>query len=182
MPTSATGTARARGFTLLEILVVLVIVAVLAGLLVFSYQDNPQQRLRREAAALAALLNVAAEEAVMRSVELGLIIGDEGYRFVYFDTVRRRWEPVSEKPLLERTFDEPLTVSFELDGERMTERERELIRQFATRTPNEEDRPLLLLLSSGEITPFSLTLEYDEANRVTLHSDGFSPVTVQEAG
>ena len=85
MPTSAPGIRNTQGFTLLEILVVLVIVAVLAGLLVFTYRDNPQQRVRREAAALAAVLNLAADEAVMQNIELGLVIDDEGYRFVYFD-------------------------------------------------------------------------------------------------
>lgn len=179
MPTSAPGTADSRGFTLLEILVVLVIVAVLAGLLVFAYRDNPQVRLRREAAGLAALLNLAADEAVMQNIELGLVIEDEGYRFVYFDTERNRWLPVLEKPLLEHTFQEPYEISFELDGERVTERERERIRQFSARTEDEADRPLLLLLSSGEITPFSLTLEYDPDHRATLRSDGFNPVAVE---
>lgn len=181
MPISAPGTRKTQGFTLLEILVVLVIVAVLAGLLVFAYRDNPQQRLRREAAALAAVLNLAADEAVMQNIELGLVIDDEGYRFVYFDNERRRWLPVLTKPLLERTFEEPYEISFKLDGERVTERERERILQFAARTEDVGDRPLLLLLSSGEVTPFSLTLEYDPEHRATLSSDGFNPVAVETA-
>src|SRR5690606_4366171 len=79
-PMSATGLMRpqsnncARGFTLLELLVVLVIVAVMAGLLVFGAQDSPARQLQREARALAALINTAADEAVSRSIEIGLVL------------------------------------------------------------------------------------------------------------
>jgi general secretion pathway protein H len=74
MPTSARGSelsfwrgraARAlqRGFTLIEMLVVLAIVAIAAGLVIVTLPDRGQDRLDEEAERLAALLESARTEA-----------------------------------------------------------------------------------------------------------------------
>lgn len=183
MPTLATGPrskrAAAAGFTLLEILVVLVIVAVVAGLAVFGVRDNPQQRLRREADQLAALLNYAADEAVLRGVELGLIVNDKGYRFVYYDVEKKQWQPLPDRALQGHAFAEPYEVSFALDGEHIDEKTLARIKNMSERGDEETRRPMLLVLSSGEMTPFRLTLRYGDAPEVTLSGDGFNPVVVQ---
>jgi len=169
------------GFTLIEVLVVLVIVAVVAGLLVFSFQDNPQRRMQREADMLAALLNYASDEAVLRGVELGVIIDEKGYRFVYFDAEKKRWLGLPDKSLQGHAFDEPLEVSFSLDGEQLDAKTQERIKQFSERSEDEKQRPMLLILSSGEILPFTLTLSHGEQLAVTLSADGVNPVTVQRS-
>lgn len=70
MPRSATGNAsprerhaRLRGFTLLEILVVLALVAVAIGAVSLALLDPVQTRLEREAERLALLLETARAEA-----------------------------------------------------------------------------------------------------------------------
>lgn len=177
--------SRSVGFTLIEVLVVLVIVAAMAGLLVFSFKDNPERALKREAQGLAALLNTAADEAVMRSRELGLVINDAGYRFVVFDAEKNTWEPVLQKPLGEHVFEAGYHVEFALDGEKVDDATRARIEAFTARgaadteadLESSGDKPTLLLLSSGELTPFTLTLQRGDAS-VTLRSDGFNPVTL----
>src|SRR5690606_36062231 len=176
----------ARGFTLLELLVVLVIVAVMAGLLVFGAQDSPARQLQREARALAALINTAADEAVSRSIEIGLVLGEQGYRFVYFDPETKRWQPLQRPPLAEHRFDERYAVGFQLDGERLDENARKRLQQFIASgvsdteadLSDDDNKPLLLMMSSGEITPFVLTLTNDVA-AYTLRSDGFNAVEVE---
>ncbi len=54
---------RARGFTLIEMMVVLTIIAVTAGLVTFAIRDGAQNRLEQEAARLAALLEGARAES-----------------------------------------------------------------------------------------------------------------------
>lgn len=169
----------AAGFTLIEVMVVLVIMASMAGLLVLGFKDNPEQRLRREADDLAALLNVAADEAVMRSMELGLAIDTEGYRFVYFDLEKQQWLAVAEKTLGPHVFPDTISVAIALDGERLDEQSLERIRALSARSDNDRLRPMLLLLSSGEVTPFTLTLGYGDEFTVVVSSDGVNPVSVQ---
>lgn len=173
---------RARGFTLLEVLVVLVIIASMAGLLVLGFRDSPEQRLRREADALAALLNVAADEAVMRGMELGLAIDDVGYRFVYFDVEKKQWLAVAEKALGPHAFPDTVSVSIQLDGEQLGEQALERIRALSERGADEQLRPTLLLLSSGEVTPFTLTLGYGDEFTVVVSGDGVNPVAVKSGG
>ena len=191
MPISATGrrnkfnVRRARGFTLLEILVVLVIIAVMAGLLVFAFNDSPQRRLRREANDLAMLLNAVVDEAVMRGVELGAVVDENGYRFVMFNPETKQWQAAVERGLAEHQFPEHYVVDFALDGAEVNQQAIERAKLFAQRGESEQVRPLILILSSGEMLPFTLTLsladdksDSEEAHTISLHSDGLNPVTV----
>jgi general secretion pathway protein H len=72
MPTSAPGSkpglrprtsALRRGFTLLELLLVLAIVAITAGVASLALRDNNSTQLEREAVRLAALLEMARAES-----------------------------------------------------------------------------------------------------------------------
>lgn len=62
MPTSVPG-SKARGFTLIELVVVLAIVAVAAGVITLAIRDPAQTRLDHEAVRLASLLESARAEA-----------------------------------------------------------------------------------------------------------------------
>lgn len=181
MRTSATGRKNNnRGFTLIEILTVLVIVAVMAGLLVIGFKDSPQRHLQREANDLAALINAAADEAVMHGLELGLVIDEHGYHFVFFDMEKKQWRPVAQGGLAQHDFDKPYTVDVVLDNARIKDSERQRVQAFTERSDDATTRPLVLILSSGEITPFTLTLGVSADNKIILSGDGVNPVVIQQ--
>ncbi len=156
MPTSATGiwtswpgSRTARGFTLLELLVVVLIVGLFAGVAVLSLGVLGSDReLQREAERLRTLLDLVHEEALMQGRDFGVLFSASSYRFLIFDYQTGRWvTPVDDDILRERTLPERLVVSLRLDD-----------RDVAL-DPDLEDipdttEPQVLLLSSGEMTPF----------------------------
>lgn len=78
--------ARERGFTLIEVMVVIVIIGVMASMIVVSVSlGDPRRELMHEADRLRAVLSLAAEEAVIQQVELGAEFTESGYRFLKWD-------------------------------------------------------------------------------------------------
>lgn len=92
------------GFTLLEMLVVLVIAGLLVSLASLSITRNPSSDLREEAQRLALLFEAASDEAQVRSRPIAWqpvgggyrfdIRTDDGWRFLQRDDLlrQRRWE------------------------------------------------------------------------------------------
>lgn len=111
MPTSAPG-ARARrgpaGFSLVEVMVVVVIVGLLATAVVLNLPD-PRPSLGREAEALAARLVRAREEAVLSHRTLEVVIDPEGHRVRTVTPGGR--EPVEAPPFEPRAWEETTRVS-----------------------------------------------------------------------
>ena len=75
------GCPRATGFTLVEILVVLVVLGVAAALLVASIDRDPRRALGAEARRLAGALEHAAALAQWTGQTLGVSAGGATYRF-----------------------------------------------------------------------------------------------------
>jgi general secretion pathway protein H len=72
---------RASGFTLLEMLVVLVIAGLLVSLASLSLTRNPRTDLNEEAQRLALLFESAGDEAQVRARPVAWLPLDGGYRF-----------------------------------------------------------------------------------------------------
>lgn len=72
----------ARGFTLLEVMVVLVIVAIMASLVVHSLRPDPGRTLQAEAWRMARLAERVKREANLSGEVLAMRWQPDGYRFV----------------------------------------------------------------------------------------------------
>lgn len=83
MPTSETGRTegRIKGFTLIEVLVVLVILGIAVSLVAVNLSRNPQAVLEDEARRVAALLQHARDEALIVGRSLAWRAGPAGHAF-----------------------------------------------------------------------------------------------------
>lgn len=71
----------ARGFTLLELLVVLVVIAIGTGLVSARLMPDDQRLLDQDAERLAQILSVAQEQSAVKAETLVFMAGTEGFRF-----------------------------------------------------------------------------------------------------
>ena len=105
-PTSARGASaprRTQGFTLLELLIVLVIVGVMLGAVVLNAAPGDRQLVQNEAQRIALLLQLARDEAIVRNRPVAFEADTYRYRFL----IRQgdSWRPLQEDELLrEREF------------------------------------------------------------------------------
>lgn len=98
--------ARAPGFTLLELLVVLVIAGVMLGMVSFSAMPSEQQAMNREAQRIALLLQLARDEAIVRNRQIAFEADSERYHFLVRE--QRQWQPILKDEMLrEREFKRP---------------------------------------------------------------------------
>ncbi|MBM7060887.1 type II secretion system minor pseudopilin GspH [Pseudomonas sp. UL073] len=163
---------RAAGFTLIELLVVMVIIGSLAGLAVLSTGvAGPARELNNEAERLASLLGVLADEAVLDNREYGLWVTPEAYQVLRYEERSGAWQPLDKR---EHRLPEWAELSIELDGQALT-----LPGPVADDSEQKKSAalvPQLLILSSGEFSPFRLRLveRRRDGLRLQLSSDGFS--------
>ncbi len=155
-------------FTLLEVLVVLLIVSLMTGVAVinlpsFVLTDEFEQESER----LRAIFGMIRDEAVMQSSEYGFRIGvtDAGdaytYGFYVYDMRQQIWEKLLEPPYRERTVQRDVSLElFVEEGLELTA----------------EDPPGVRILSSGELTPFTLLIEHVNGESRELTTDGYGDV------
>ncbi|MFG5861483.1 type II secretion system minor pseudopilin GspH [Metapseudomonas sp. CR1201] len=167
------GAPASAGFTLIEILVVMVVIACMAGLAVVSAGvAGPARELTHEADRLAGLIGVLADEAVLDNREYGLRVERDRYQVFYYDEASARWQALADGA---RQLPEWAELAIELDGESLVlptpAKDGKQGKDAKTAPPV----PQLIILSSGEISPFRLEVgeRRRDGLRLQLSSDGF---------
>ncbi len=103
------------GFTLIEMLVVIVLAGILISVVSISVTPDPRQKLMREAQRIGQLMTLAADEARIRQLPIIWEADLRGYRFVA-EVGGERQLLTGDDLLRERTWDTPLTRLSVQDG------------------------------------------------------------------
>jgi type II secretion system protein H len=83
-----------RGFTLIELMVVVIIIGiVVVGAILSLGATGQDSALERERDRLADLMAYGRERGAMLTLEYGIRCGQHGYRFVFFDNRLNQWSP-----------------------------------------------------------------------------------------
>ena len=72
-----------KGFTLIEIMVVIIIIGIMTALTALNVTSNdPARNLKKEAQRFVAVVSQAVDEASFQQQELGIVATEDGYQFV----------------------------------------------------------------------------------------------------
>ena len=141
-----------RGFTLIELLVVVVIIGVLAFALTLSIGGSAERQLTREAERFQALVGQACAQAELSGREIGVRVDAGGFSFHLL--AGDEWQDADKRgELRPRQWIDGLHAELSREG------------RIVDLSAPRNSAPQLVCFSSGELTPFALTLALGDAAR-----------------
>ncbi len=167
------------GFSLIEILVAMAVMALLIGIAVPYIGGATDKYAKKEINRLLFAIERVKDLAVIENKEYGLNIDEKGYQFLVLNDLDEnlppKWEAISDHPELS-AYEFPDTIEFNLsiDGENIFKKEEDDVSIFDEDIDifEEEDEaekiepPQIYFLSTSEQNPFILavapTLDYQD--------------------
>lgn len=144
MPKLVIGMRDNQGFTLIEIMIVIVIIGITVGFALIAFGDFGQgRRIVFAAEQFVNVLKLAQQQAQLESITLGMRIDNNGYQLVSFSN--HHWQTAGNQGIFKWT--------------NFPEKTRVLIK---TAYSAKNGEPAIIFNAAGEMTPFSLTLGTEE--------------------
>ncbi|WP_276313905.1 type II secretion system protein [Pseudoalteromonas rubra] len=182
---------RQSGFSLIEILMVLVIIGFSVNLVTYTLSDDMEEELEREALRLHSVINMASEFAILNQIELGFHLDKKKLEFLVFDG--EKWTTFDAEELYQ-AIEYSDEYKIELSTEDLAWAQDNMLEQANWRelmgSGDEESLlelkklkiPQVLLLSSGEVSAFQLSLELEEQSEPVYFIEGefMAPVNLRK--
>ncbi|WP_165475064.1 type II secretion system minor pseudopilin GspH [Legionella yabuuchiae] len=139
------------GFTLLEILIVLVIIGVAVTFALLSFGDfGGKRKIIIAAEQFANYIKLTQQQAILEASTLGIDLRSHGYQVVRYDP-QGAWHNVSDKGIF--SFQKlPSSAHMHWDGKQ-----------------SQQDGPEIIINASGDMSPFAVMFDSDnQSNLVTV--------------
>jgi general secretion pathway protein H len=180
---------RSKGFTLIEILVVLVIMAIVVSFAILSVGTTGRDsQLDEESRRIEGLVGLLHDRALLEGRDFGLRLEPTAYEFLVYDARRDRWMPLNqEREFRHRNLPKGVSFQLELDSQIV------VIKPIDRSLSNDDaPGPQVAIAASGEGTPFRVTLlrdatqakasvDGDALGKLTRHSSD-QPIRPDQAG
>ena len=170
---------RSKGFTLVEILVVVVIMAVVISLAVLSIGVTGRDaQLDEETRRIEGLVGLLHERALLEGRDFGLRVEPSAYEFLVYSPERDRWERLNQ----DREFrhrELPKGLSFQLQLDSQTVVLKPVDKNLKT---DVAQTPQIAIAASGEGTPFKLTLSRaGTESKASVSADAYGKLKIENS-
>nr|WP_026027024.1 type II secretion system minor pseudopilin GspH [Vibrio genomosp. F10] len=159
---------KQQGFTLLEILLVLVVISMGVVTTLSALPDNSQDNAKQQAQALFQRLQLINDEAILSGKDFGLRVDETRSRYIWMGIENGQWKPVTLDTIPEETelTEEGVSIEMTLGGDAWNDKDRlfqpgSLFDEEMFADLEADNKPLppqIFLFSSGEVTPVSIAL------------------------
>ncbi|MFQ3234576.1 MAG: general secretion pathway protein H [Paraglaciecola sp.] len=169
---------KSKGFTLIEVMLVLALMGLVVSTVVFNVTgQSGEDKLKKQVQRFQVVFSMAADFAVLNQRQLGLRVEQEKqqYAFMVLDDDQQWQELSTDKVFSSYLLPEEFSFALELNdlpwdtddslfNEGSFDAELSVSNEGVSIGEEEQKKlppPQILLLSSGDITPFSMTFAYE---------------------
>ncbi|EPP2136137.1 prepilin-type N-terminal cleavage/methylation domain-containing protein [Vibrio alginolyticus] len=155
-----------NGFTLIEILLVLVLLSLTAVAVISTLQTSQKDLSKQYAQSFFQRLQLLNEEAVLSGKDFGVRVDDAKSTYALLSLTSEGWQPLKLKQIPSKTkLEEDITLQLELGGGAWDNDERlfkpgSLFDEDMFAEEEDEKKiepPQVFIFSSAEVTPFTLS-------------------------
>lgn len=137
-------TTKMKGFTLIEVLVVLFIISIVTAIALLTIGNNEQREVKQFAEELTQILTLAEEQAMLQPTVLGLALNQDSFHFASYqleaDKKKNYWKPLHDNLLGKHRIPSDIEVNIKMGKE--------------SGLPNHE--PQIIISTNGDLTPFTI--------------------------
>jgi len=140
------GYLKARGFTLIEILIVMLIMSIVSGIAILTVSANHQKEIENIANQLSQTITLASTEAMLRPGTIGLALTENSYGFYLYQPKKTKeenpWETLSSKVFEKHNLPNNVYLALFIHNKKIAL----------------NGKPKIIISESGDFTPFILKL------------------------
>jgi general secretion pathway protein H len=158
------------GFTLLEIMLVIVVLGMISVAVVMTLPSNliAGDSLRWQAQRFSSILQFAEDEALISGNELGIEFTENAYQFSVYDYQTKKWLAVDDAEMQDEiVLPESIKIEYDLSTSAWEELTNNKNDRFIDVEEQQSLNPQVYVMSSGEVSPFSLIFSNADGNTKT---------------